>query len=653
MSVAYLKALVSCWEKQLEEAQKQKAQDFGKTAEQLWGFMHKSYREIYLEEGSEFSFPSADNQGPYYKPRLYKCREFVNVVLPFVHAKVPHRLVSPRRPPLPSELLALSQMAWPAGQDIPPELVLLQGISRAQGQANIREQIVSWFLQWYLNYIVDEYGAKREQRTCIQEALVKGRGIVWHELTDGPTGLLPGSYFDTVDGLFCDPEAKQWRDCGYIFRERNWPSWRLADLYGNEELDAEKIRSAAEEGDGKSVTRSGSGVQPTAQRDRDSCRWFEVWSRIGMGERLHSAADTLRDGEHARLDAIQAVEPHVHLAILPGLDYPLNLTPALWENGDTEELARALKWPIAFFEDKANPFPCTPLDIYPNTQDPWATSPLLAGLSLQIFLDHLYGFLMSRVRVTSRDIIITAKVLEEAVNEAIKSGCDQIVVPAETQQVAEMQNLVHILQFPPVQEDIWKVLLQTERAFEQATGMDPLLYGGEGQRQMRSAREAGVREAHVTNRPNDYADAVEEWNSQVAKAEGQMTRLYIGPASVAPLFREPIPSGETEMGPATTLWSALVNTDDPADAVADLHYTVEAGSGRRKNRQAQLDNLQDLLRTLGPVIQAFAQSGVVQPWNELVDILGDADVYGIPLGRLKLPLMAMQESEEGEEEGAA
>jgi len=648
MVVMYLKALVDCWTQQREESAKQKNVDFGDDARLLWGFMNKSYKELYIT-GDYFRFATPDQQGPYYKPRIYKCREFVNVVLPFVHAKIPHRRVESRGPPLPAELSALAQMPVGTGAEVPNELAMLQGLVFNHNQLNLREQITAWLLQWYLNYIPAEYGAKREQRICIQEALVKGRGICWHEvIPDAPAGRMPASHFDTVDGLFCDPEAKQWRDQGFIIRERYWPSWRLADVFARDEyLDAEKIRAAAESD--SSVTRSGTENQPTAQRERDSCRWFQVFSRIGMGERLHTAGEILRDDDRVRTDAVGALEPNIYLAILPGLDFPLNVSPKLWEEGTPDELANALRWPIAFYADKANPFPCTPLDIYPNAENPWATSPLQAGMALQIFLDHLYSFLMSRIRVTSRDIIITAKSLEEALRKAIEKGLDQTIVPVDSEMVPELEKLIHILSFPPVQADLWKILAQTERAFEQATGMDPLLYGGESGRQMRSAREAGIREAHVTNRPNDYADAVEEWNSQVAKAEGQMARLYIRAQDVAQLFSEPVPMGPEEYGPASRLWEDLVNVETPEEAVADLHYTVEAGSGRRKNRQNQLENIQELMAAFAPILQVFAQGGQVGPWNNLVDILESEDLYGLPLGKLKLPEMAMMPSEEEEE----
>jgi len=93
-----------------------------------------------------------------------------------------------------------------------------------------------------------------------------------------------------------------------------------------------------------------------------------------------------------------------------------------------------------------------------------------------------------------------------------------------------------------------------------------------------------------------------------------------------------------------------VNTDDPADAVADLHYTVEAGSGRRKNKQTQIDNFNMLSQSVFPTLQTFAAGGITGPWNNFMDII--EDTFETPMSRLKLPEnMPPQEGEGGGEGG--
>jgi hypothetical protein len=376
---------------------------------------------------------------------------------------------------------------------------------------------------------------------------------------------------------------------------------------------------------------------------------------MGLGNRLAGASEDIKD----RSDAFDRLGRHVFLSILPGLDYPLNLPKDVLAVASADEILGRLSWPLAFFEDLSNPFPCTPCDIYPATDSAWATSPLEAAIPLQVFLDRLYAMLMGRVRATCRDLIFTAKELEEAVQQAIEEGKDQIVVPMEGIPGDDIERLVHVLQFPPINVDAWQVLNLVTRAFEQATGMDPLLYGSEGARQIRSAEEVNIRGANVQSRPGDYADAAEEFNSQVGAKELQLSRLYVAPHTVAPLFGEPAadetgePLDESMYGPLTNLWASLINTDDPAEACSDMRVQVEAGSGMRKNKQKMASDLQAISQYMLPTIQAFVTAGFTEPWNAFVDAV--SETHEIDLSRMKLPPMdlnAAQQQGESQEKMA-
>jgi hypothetical protein len=616
----YLKDVVKLWLKELQRCRKSKAKKFGDTAELLRGFMGKSYKELYRDVDDASDLKTYDV--PHYQPRLNKTREFVSVVLPFVHAKIPNRKVTPRRPPLPPELLQVAA-----------ELEL----GELDAQASLDDKAQAFLSEWWLNYTPGETGAMRQQRQIIEECLVTGRGVGWHEMTAGPTGPIPGTFFDSVDSLFIDADARQWREANYIYRELRWPAWKFADFFS---IDVEKVRAAMKSGveDGEDAIR----IENKSDEENDVCVWYALWSRMGMGNRLHKANEEVK-GQAAMLESLGQ---HVYMAFLPGLPYPANMPDDIWELADPTEIEERFSWPIAFFAEPSNPFPCTPMDIYPSTDSPWAHSPLEGAIPLQVFLDRMYSLLMGRVRSTCRDIIITSKELEAAVRKAIEEGKDQIVVSADSGTVEEMAKLVHILQFPEVNGDAWRILHQIERAFEQSTGMDPLLYGSEGARQIRSAEEANVRSSNVQSRPGDYADAVEAFNSASAAKELQMARMYVTPSTVAPLFREPATDDENQYGPLTLLWASLVNTDDPAEACADLHVQAEAGSGQRKNREKMTQDLNSIGQTLIPLMQAAYQAGDPRPINAYMDMM--AENIEVPLGRLKFQPLAMQPEDEEE-----
>ncbi|RMD63153.1 hypothetical protein D6833_05970, partial [Candidatus Parcubacteria bacterium] len=200
----WLRLLSQGWLRRIEAAKEVKRIYFQESADILWGFLRREYDDLYILGreglGSEFSLPTPD--GPYYRPRLNKCQEFVALMLPHIAARVPTRTVEPRRPQLPPEL----------------------STSEFTSKWRIIEEAAK-LLEWLLNYTPREFGLETELRHATQEALVKGRGCLWHELVDTPYGTVPGSFYDTVDNLLVDPDALRYRDAGFIVRRRVVPAW--------------------------------------------------------------------------------------------------------------------------------------------------------------------------------------------------------------------------------------------------------------------------------------------------------------------------------------------------------------------------------------------------------------------------------------------
>ncbi len=608
-----LPSIVSLWEAQIENAKKTRYRQFGKKASRLWDFLGKEYKDLYLgdraarDDGDDQEFPHV--KGSFYKPRLNKSAEFVALYVPYLHAKVPHRLVTPDRPQLPQDLLQLMQEAVDS-----------------QGEVQMRDKLRAWLMQWFCNWTPGEYGLTREMRLMLPEALVKGRGVLWHEMVQGPHGEIPASLFESVDGLLIDPDCVMLREAGWIVRQRQRSVWQLADESG---VSADKLRGAYDSNLKKSLDTQYAGG---GDEKHDVVTEYQVFSRAGLGRKFFEA-----DEEIARLDrVVERLGGNVWLQIVPGLSHPLNLPPELLESPESEaQIEAALKWPTPFYRHAQDPWPFSSLDFYPNEGDPWCRSPIGAALPLQVFLDNSYAYLQGRIRATCRDLIITSAQLEDTVRDAINSGLDQELVVTDM-EAEVVKDLIHIIQFPEVNKDLYQIIAMGERAYEKNTGMDPLLYGSIGETQARSAREMDVREGHVSSRPQDFADMTESFMSGIARKEGMMTRLNVGQDEVAPLFGEPIPQeggvdeeGATVepvlMGPLTEAWMGLVFTKDDAVAAAELAYSIEAGSGRRKNKQKQMGDAQSLAQTImQPALQLYMTLGNPTPWNWLMETIGDA-----------------------------
>jgi len=617
----WIASLQKLWVQQLETAADVKERQFGARARRVWGFLDKSYRQLYMEnDGEPASF--MDATGPRHKTRRNLAREYVNLMTPYVFAQVPHRLVGPRRPQLPAELAVL----------MPPNQVAKAGLP-----LELAEKLGSYQLQWFLNWTPGEYGLAGEFKMGLPEALVKGRAVFWHALEPTASGLIPVSQYDTVDGLLIDPDCEHYRDAAWIARRRRASAWRLAKTYN---VPAAKIRKSHASHTASNASSLAGKDSPFEDRKDDTCdvvEYFEVFSRFGAGAQFPGADKEL--GGIGK--ALETLGPYVYLVIVPGMKHPLNMQPEHLDVEDTEAEAKIrLEWPLPVYES-FDPWPLTRLDFTPNTHDPWATSPLQGALPLLVFLDHAYSWMMGRIRASSRDIILCARELDELLTDAIESGVDQKIVMIAKSELEQIEKYVHVLQFPEIKAEFWNVISKVEQAFERASGMSALLYGEGGGRQMRSAAEADIREGHAVSRPEYMAECVEEAMSLVAAKEAAITRMFVPPPFE--LFGEMRPNGDVPDAttPMSLYWSALINTDDPAEAVGEFAYQVEAGTARRKNKQAQAADMSMLTNTLMPVeVQAWQTTGDPTGPNALIDLMGQT--INRPVAGMMLPDMRQQ-----------
>ena len=626
------------WTKQIDASANSKYIHFGRVANELWKYLGEPYNKLYDRQGEQDGSGSpsdrafVDGQSPYHTARINKSFEFIALMIPYVFASVPHRLATSRVPALPADLTAmLSQMG--------PETV----------QRHAMEKAAASLLTWWLNYLPDQTGLAAESRAALPEAFCKGRGVLWHELVDTPDGgKIPGSFFESVDGLFLDSDAERVADCSFIIRKRRMAAWKLAEIYN---VPAEQIRSEARSGLRMSAdaviaeSHQSESEDDSSYRDewddkpnttRDVVVFYEIYSRMGLGWQLPDAPQPTTETDDKEIaanlaEALAITGPFIHLVIVPGMKHPLNLPRHIMTGtGAVSAIAEALKWPIPFHVDQFSPWPCSMLDFYTETSNPWAISPLRAALPLQRFIDHVITYIMNRSRHASRILIPVAGDLHDAVEEAMESGADFAMIKTD-RDPEEIKKSLGFITFPDVSKDLYQALDIAIGIFEQITGMNSLL-SANPQRQMRSASEAQVLNAFATNRPDDYAQQVESWQSEIGRKEAMMSRMYVNPAQVQKLFREKGPQG----GPLTQLWNMTIATPDPIKASSEWAYELEAGSARRKNKQKQVADANQLMQTYLPAAMQYGfTQGDFGPANQLTAIFGEA--LDLPLERLAFP----------------
>ena len=675
MNETFLSELVALWEKIIERARARKWEHFGKTADRAWAFVGKDYNDLYVDARDERGEQFPHVERGVWQTRRNLCRDYIATMMPYIHTKIPNRLVLPRRPGIPPELLNI------AAQN--PQMQEAVAYANAiQKALEPTDAMRAFLLKWFLNYLPAEYDLFGEQRKALPEALVKGRCVSWTELAPSANGLIPVTYYDSIDGLLVDPDCRIWREAGFIIRERCEHVIRTAEKFSTaaHRIDPSELRGKFDSQ--LKTAAQGANLVPRGSRENsDVCVYYEVYSRFGTGHRLYDAGDEMKKLSDA-LDQIG----NCYLAIMPGLPHPLNLWPESIrpESAEsTEELRARLSWPIPFHVDLTDPWPCSPCDFMPNQNDPWATSPLEGCLPLLAFIDHAYSYLMSRVRSGCRNVFIGSKALGDEFVTRYLEAVDLEYIQYDGKPGEDLDKLLHRVEYPDIKRDVLMIIEKIESAFEQASGMTAALQGDSPTKQDRSATATSAREARLSSRPNDFADCVEAWNSRIAAKESLATRLYVGKDVMMPFFGEqdvqvPDPNVDPQIlemaqqtgqevptitvsGPLTQQWMELVSvgsdemTQDKLEqaareAATELTFTVEAGSGRRKNRQKQIEDFGQLSQQWAAFWSQLAVAGNPGPYNWAMGLA--ADVYDRSMEGAMIQAMP-QEQGQGEADAAA
>ena len=117
--------------------------------------------------------------------------------------------------------------------------------------------------------------------------------------------------------------------------------------------------------------------------------------------------------------------------------------------------------------------------------------------------------------------------------------------------------------------------------------------------------------------------------------------MMVGPETVAPLFNEQPPDLNNPesafTSPLSWLWGSRINTPDPRVAAGDFAYTCEAGTGVRRNKQKQMQDLQTVLQYSFDEAKQMLATGNPAMWNstwsmisEVMDLPGERMMVQLP-----------------------
>lgn len=635
-----LKDVVKRWQDAISSARETKQRDFGKQAEDAMRFYGDAdhsflYSAAYQEQSlglrvnDDFQFDKMAVRGT-----INLTSNVVEVFLPVLFHKYPDRTVEPRLCQVDENLFAAAGIQ------------ILPSDPQAAQQARARMALKSQLSAHRLNASTRELNLKENGRLSVLEALVKGMGVLVGTMFPSADGTkIFGLQHDSIDNWFVDSDARHptWSDAGYVIRERIRPVAEVEDDFAQYGLPKGALKEAGKLYDFNKKDDQLYEDGGDEEASQELFRYYEVWSRIGMGQTLkQSTSDGLGDDDHSQLDEYGKYCWLCIPAHGMGYEYPLNMPPEAFGGDETEESFQRLKqqvsWPVEFWRNRSNPWPCAVLGFHPKPNSPWCHSHMTPVMGIQKAIDWIMSFMMGRVHHTSRSLLKVPRGLSDDVKHAIVHGTDLTLLEIEAEHEGTTGKLLEIIEMPGFKNDLWQLLSALKQEFEEGTGVTELNAAGRTSTQPRSAAEIQIKRDMLGVRPQDMANAVDGWMSTAAKIEFAGAASLEDEDDIAVVFNEPKPSEVRQqlqpqveagvvppefaeamaVGPYTRAYVQLISSAPLDSLFSELDCAVESGSSRKPDRATAIANVDEAAQILLPqyfqVFQATGDPTQVNAW---------------------------------------
>lgn len=604
-----LQGITSSWLSKVNAAIRFKQTEFQDDADEAYRFFDGPHDFMYKNDATARSAQRGDSNfpNPTFRMTYNRVAEMVQLFGPVLYHRNPHRQVTPRElPVLPAAMFGDPQQ--------PQTQQMLQQLTEQFEKVKTADEVRAVLMQAYLNYTPNEMDLKEHSRQAIDEAIIKGMGILWPEVftPPGTEQKIIRSVFESCDNILFDPDMESMENATWCARKRIIPVWQAekkfrlkkGTLHGN--LESMKNQTLDDESD--YYRRRGD--------TNDIITYWEIYSRMGLGHRLKNqsgvgqyAAEYGADSQDRYFDRFGE---HCFLAVCH--DYPVPLNLAGGDVNSFDDLFFRSQWPIPFWADPTDPWPFICIQFHRRPRKVYPMSHLKPGLGELKFLNWAISFVADKIKNTSRDFIAVLKSAEEDIKTHILSGKDLTLIEIERQHGKTIQDVISFLQHPQMNGDIWKVIDAVMKAFEDRVGLNEMMYG-ESKRQLRSAAEANVKSQSIKVRPEDMATKVEESMTLLARKEALAARWFLDAKDVQPIF------GEVH----AKMWTQFVQNTDIPKVVAELSYRIEAGSIRKPNRDRDVENANQATQVWTPIFTTYyQQTGDVRPINALIGMWAKA-----------------------------
>lgn len=577
-------------------------------------FLGSSAKAMWEDDFRRQFYPSV--QQPQFMVSLNKAFELVAIIGPSLYWQNPQRQVkSPEAP----DQARIAQMFGVTDE------TMLQMIQQKQQSDNEARVLRNSLASVYLEYAGREQPGhiKADVEMICQDALVTGLGLGWTETySNRVTGeMLTGTFFDPVDNLLIDPDAKdpQWRDAKWIARRHVEDIWKVERRFGYPSgyLQGRGTGCSSEHLAKLQVLPQGQSMY------QDQIEWFEVWSCAGIGARVTGSDPQMGQA----LD--QLTGDYAYLCVSRNVPHPLNLPPLLVKDGLPDQITDALRWRSSRFGSvnelwKDRRWPVTPLSFYPIVGSVWPMAVLGPGIGALLAMNLLLVSQLSMSWDRRRDILAVYEHLAANVEAAIKSEDNPAVIRINSASEMKIDEVVKFVQRPDIQGNLIEWIEYLDNQFQMATGLDDIHYGI-SQKQARVNSDVQAKQAASNVRPEKMATDVHQFIVDTSTVELWLAAQHVKGAQLHSLL------GDW----GVMAWDNLMTTMPLEELAKEMAVYVEATDMRRPNREKDMADLEKIAPYVMPAyIANMPLSGDSAPFNafmakffEAMNMKGAEDLY--------------------------
>jgi hypothetical protein len=595
----------AAWIELIKRAQEVKDKRFNPEAREGLKFFTGHYHEWFQQiRNDKFFNPGAD-AAPSVTVTMNKSSELVQLFGPTMYHQNPTRMATTR--PMEEFSRALDPNLFVSDPQ------MMQTMQQAYQQTEMEgryDKAVGALFEALGNVSPNKLDLETHARMAIDEALITGMGLLWHDYCEAPaTGdRMCGSFWGSVKYFLLDPDANSMKNIRCCMRQ-TWMTTYEAERKFN--LPFGTLAPSKHSNAGLAAGAAGPSGDGAPKKDLVGV--WEIWSKMGCGGRLPITNGC--DPSHKVV--YELMGDYCYLAVVEDHPWPLNLPPWMFIDNPNcwKDAKKALQWPTPFWMlDDGWPF--TPIYFHTVPDEVWPLSHMTPGMGYLKFLNWAFAKMASKIQVTSRDMLFLMDTATKAYKEAIKRGGDLLVVEMQgVESAVDISKLVYQFQHQPWNVDFFKVIGYMTEAFERATGLNELIYG-QSANQMRSAAEADHKFEQLSVRPDDMAGQVSKAMSVASSREALCSLWHLRPTDV-----------DAQLGSvAAVTWTVLVMPDPKR--FFRIQMRIESDSTQKPNKSNLIANLKDMMQVLMPFFQQLVMAGMPQQYNALVGAWTDA--VGVP-----------------------